>query len=63
MIEISAVEGLVRAHTLQVADDGKKIQFGGGVSVTYMPPEGTLPTIGGGAADAAEATPANPVIQ
>jgi lipopolysaccharide export system protein LptC len=63
MIEISAVEGLVRAHTLQVADDGKKIQFGGGVSVTYMPPEGTLPTIGGGTADAVEATPANPVIQ
>ena len=62
MIEISATEGLVRAHTLDVSDEGKKILFGGGVSVTYMPPDGTLPTVGGGA-DTAETAPANPVIQ
>jgi lipopolysaccharide export system protein LptC len=64
MIEISATEGLVRAHTLHVGEDGKKIMFGGGVSVTYMPPDGTLPTVGGGTADTAETAPAaNPVIQ
>jgi lipopolysaccharide export system protein LptC len=60
MIEISATEGLVRAHTLHVGEEGKKIVFGGGVSVTYMPPDGTLPTVGG---DAAETAPATPVIQ
>jgi lipopolysaccharide export system protein LptC len=60
MIEISATEGLVRAHTLRVAEEGKKIVFGGGVSVTYMPPEGTLPTAGG---PAAETAPPTPVIQ
>jgi lipopolysaccharide export system protein LptC len=63
MIEISATEGLVRAHTLEVGDDGKKILFGGGVSVTYMPPEGALPLVGGGDAEAAETVPVNPVIQ
>ena len=63
MIEISATEGLVRAHTLEVGDDGKKILFGGGVSVTYMPPEGALPLVGGGDAEAVETVPVNPVIQ
>ncbi len=63
MIEISSTEGQVRAHTLQVTQEGKKIVFGGGVSVTYMPPDGTLPTVGGNAAEADETAPAIPVIQ
>lgn len=63
MIEISATDGLVRAHTLEVGEDGKKILFGGGVSVTYMPPDGTLPLGATGAAEPAETAPAMPVIQ
>jgi lipopolysaccharide export system protein LptC len=66
MIEISATEGLVRAHTLKVGEQGKKILFGGGVSVTYMPPDGTLPAAPSepsDAARAAETAPAIPVIQ
>jgi lipopolysaccharide export system protein LptC len=63
MIEISAAEGLVRAHTLRVSEEGKKIVFGGGVSVTYMPPEGGLPTGAPDSASAAETAPAMPVIQ
>ena len=43
MIEIRSAEGLIRSHTLTIGERGKKIVFGGGVSVTYAPPEAPGP--------------------
>jgi lipopolysaccharide export system protein LptC len=37
-VAISGKEGSLRANTMAVSDRGKHISFGGGVSVTFMPP-------------------------
>jgi lipopolysaccharide export system protein LptC len=42
-LEISGKEGSLRANSMTVSDRGKTIAFGGGVSVTFMPP-GNLAT-------------------
>lgn len=38
-IEIRSSEGLIRSRSLTISERGKKIVFGGGVSLTYLPPE------------------------
>lgn len=38
-IEIQANEGLIRSRELSISDDGKKILFAGGVSLTLVQPE------------------------
>ncbi len=45
-IEIKTGQGSIRANTLNVVDRGKRIVFGGGVSVTFTPP-GDLAASGG----------------
>ncbi len=37
-VEISAKEGTLHANSIDVTDRGKSVVFGGGVSVTFMPP-------------------------